>query len=122
MTGADANNEKFSCQIVLKLVFDNLSVCPEVNIVKGSGSVGFQPGIAAAAPGDNNYSPMWRIYMISWNEPEQATVLETRADINALKSEGLITVNLARPMNSVHIVNSPFIDPFQEIITNSTNG
>jgi len=90
--------------------------------IKGSGSVGFQPGIAAAAPGDNNYSPMWRIYMISWNEPEQATVLETRADIDAHKSEGLITVNLARPMNSVHIVNSPFIDPFQEIITNSTNG
>ncbi len=90
--------------------------------IKGSGPVGFQPGIASAAPGDDNYSPIWRIFMISWNDPDQATVLETRADIDALKSEGLITVSLARPMNSVHIVNGPIIDPFQEIKTNSTKG
>jgi len=44
-----------------------------------------------------------------------AMVLETMDDITTLQSEGLINVNLARPMNSVHIVNSPFIDPFQSI-------
>ena len=88
--------------------------------IKGSGPLGFQPGIAAAALGDKNYSPMWRIFMVSWDDPSKAMVLETMDDINELQSEGLINVNLARPMNSVHIVNCPFIDPFQSIITLQT--
>ena len=83
------------------------------NGIKGSGPLGFQAGIAASAPGDETYSPMWRIFMIEWNDPANAKVLETKADIDSFKSEDLIKVNLARPMNSDHIVNCPFIDPFQ---------
>ena len=90
--------------------------------IKGSGPLGFQPGIAAASPGDENYSPMWRIFMISWNDLENASVLETKADIDHFQSDGLITVNLARPMNSDHIVNCPFIDPFQSTNSTSENG
>jgi len=93
-----------------------------MNGIKGSGPLGFQPGIASAALGDKNYSPMWRISVILWDDPQKATVLETLDDITTLQSEGLINVNLARPMNSVHIVNCPFIDPFQSIsATNSTS-
>jgi len=83
------------------------------NGIKGSGPLGFQAGIAASAPGDANYTPMWRIFMIGWNTPENASLLETISDINALKEDGLINVNIARPMDSDHIVNCPFIDPFQ---------
>ena len=83
------------------------------NGIKGSGPLGFQAGIAAAALGDENYSPLWRISIVTWKDPSNATVLETIADINAKKSSGDITVELARPMNSDHIVNCPFIDPFQ---------
>jgi len=83
------------------------------NGISGSGPLGFQAGIAASAPGDANYSPMWRIFMIGWEDPDSASLLETLADINAIKGEGLITVNIARPMDSDHIVNCPFIDPFQ---------
>ena len=79
----------------------------------GSGPLGFQAGIAASAPGDANYSPMWRIFMIGWEDPDNASLLETLGDINAFRDEGLITVNIARPMDSDHIVNCPFIDPFQ---------
>ena len=79
----------------------------------GSGPMGFQAGIAASAPGDENYSPMWRIFMISWDSPENAKLIETINDINAFREAGLIEVNLARPMDSDHIVNCPFIDPFQ---------
>ena len=81
--------------------------------IKGSGPLGFQPGIAASALGDSNYSPMWRIHIISWNDPQQASILQSKSDIDAFKSDGLINVSLARPMNSDHIVNCPFIDPFQ---------
>ncbi|MFN3655381.1 MAG: hypothetical protein ACK4TO_08690 [Candidatus Nitrosotenuis sp.] len=84
-----------------------------MNGLKGSGPMGFQAGIAAAAPGDQNYSPMWRIFMIGWKDPSSASVLETIGDINALRSAGKIDVQLARPMDSDHIVNCPFIDPFQ---------
>ncbi|MFY9301334.1 MAG: hypothetical protein WAO91_09125 [Candidatus Nitrosotenuis sp.] len=83
------------------------------NGIKGTGPLGFQPGIAAGAPGDANYSPMWRIFMVEWKDPSSASILETMDDINAYKKAGLIDVNLARPMDSDHIVNCPFIDPFQ---------
>ena len=83
------------------------------NGIISSGPLGFQPGIAAAIPGDENYSPMWRIFIVEWDDPSQATLLETKSDIDALNSEELITVTLARPLNSDHIVNCPFIDPFQ---------
>ncbi|MDH3386141.1 MAG: hypothetical protein OEL77_09035 [Nitrosopumilus sp.] len=83
------------------------------NGITGSGPLGFQPGIAAGAPGDANYSPMWRIFMIAWENPDNAAVLETKGDIDAYQKAGLISVGLARPMDSDHIVNCPFIDPFQ---------
>jgi len=83
------------------------------NGITGSGPLGFQAGIAASAPGDANYSPMWRIFMISWNDPTNALLLETVDDFNAFKKAGLIDINIARPMDTDHIVNCPFIDPFQ---------
>ena len=83
------------------------------NGIKGTGPLGFQPGIASGALGDDNYSPMWRIYLVEWNNPEDAQLLETIGDINAFNEAGLITVSLARPMDSDHIVNCPFVDPFQ---------
>jgi len=81
------------------------------NGLTGTGSLGFQPGIAASAPGDANYSPMWRIFMIGWDDPSSAQLLETIDDMNAYKKAGLI--DIARPMYSDHIVNCPFIDPYQ---------
>ena len=83
------------------------------NGIVGSGPLGFQPGIASGALGDPNYSPMWRIFVIGWNDPTDAKLLETVGDIGAFSNAGKITIDIARPMNSDHIVNCPFIDPFQ---------
>jgi len=83
------------------------------NGITGSGPLGFQAGIAASAPGDANYSPMWRISGITWENPDDASLLETLQDISAFKKAELININLLRPMDSDHIVNCPFIDPFQ---------
>jgi len=83
------------------------------NGIKGSGPLGFQPGIAGAALGDTNYSPMWRIYLVEWNDTESAKILETKSDIDSFRADDLISVSIARPTNSDHIVNCPFIDPFQ---------
>ena len=51
--------------------------------------------------------------MIGWKDASNAAVLETMSDIAAYQKAGLIDVGLARPMDSDHIVNCPFIDPFQ---------
>jgi hypothetical protein len=83
------------------------------NGIKGSGPMGFQPGIATAAPGDENYSPIWRIYNVEWNDPNNAKILETRLDLDSFSEDDQLTVSIARPMNSDHLVNCPFIDPFQ---------
>jgi hypothetical protein len=76
------------------------------NGIIGSGPMGFQAGIGGANPGDVNYSPMWRISFINWNDPGQAKVLETLQDITKVKDK--ITVEAA--MDGKHIVNCPFIE------------
>ncbi|RNJ77665.1 MAG: hypothetical protein EB830_01620 [Nitrosopumilus sp. H13] len=81
--------------------------------IKGPGPLGFQPGIAAGAPGDANYSPMWRIFLADWIDPANAELIETIADLNAYVGDGKLSTSIARPMDSDHIVNCPFIDPFQ---------
>jgi hypothetical protein len=83
------------------------------NGITGSGPLGFQAGIAGASLGDANYSPMWRIYLVEWNDSESAKILETKSDIDSFRENDLLTVSIARPTNSDHIVNCPFIDPFQ---------
>jgi len=83
------------------------------NGLKGPGPLGFQPGIATAAPGDAGYSPMWRIHVVTWDDEQDARLLETIGDIQAMRTEGKISSEIARPMDSEHIVNCPFIDPFQ---------
>lgn len=83
------------------------------NGITGSGPLGFQAGIAGASLGDANYSPMWRIYLVEWNDIESAKILETKSDIDSFRADNLLSVTIARPTNSDHIVNCPFIDPFQ---------
>ncbi len=83
------------------------------NGVRGSGPLGFQSNIAGATQNDSNYSPIWRIYIIEWNDTEMAQVLETRHDIDSAKENKLISTSIARPMNSEYVVNYPMIDPFQ---------
>lgn len=78
------------------------------NGINGSGPMGFQAGIGETVPGDQNYSPMWFISFIEWNNPSQARVLETVNDIAAMQQEGLITVTPA--MDGMHAVNCPFFD------------
>ena len=83
------------------------------NGIIGSGPLGFQAGIAGASLGDANYSPMWRIYLVEWNDAKSAKILETRSDIDSFSKEDKLSVSIAKPTNSDHIVNCPFIDPFQ---------
>ena len=85
------------------------------NGVPGAGPLGFQPGIVSAAPGQEGYSPVQRVYIAEWaSDPDGASVLQTVADVEALEEAGDVDVVLARPMHSDYVVNSPAVDPFQE--------
>jgi len=83
------------------------------NGIKGTGPTGFQPVIVASAPDDLTYSPIWRIHNVEWNNEKDAKILETKYDIDSLSTDDLLTVSIARPMNSDHLMNGPLIDPFQ---------
>lgn len=77
-----------------------------MNGIKGTGPMGFQSGIGASGPTDANYSPMWTISFIEWQDPSEALVLETLADISAMQQDGMITTTPA--MGGMHVVNCPF--------------
>jgi hypothetical protein len=72
------------------------------NGIAGTGPVGFQAGIVSALPSSSNYTPMWRIQLISWNNPANATMLTSTKDISAHTSE--ITISYAGV-----VVNCPII-------------
>ncbi|HEX2408145.1 MAG TPA: hypothetical protein VHJ38_13155 [Nitrososphaeraceae archaeon] len=78
------------------------------NGINGSGPLGFQAGIGATNPTDSNYSPMWRISFIEWNEPSKAKVLQTINDITEMSKDKLI--NITPAINGTHVVNCPFFD------------
>lgn len=78
------------------------------NGINGSGPMGFQAGIGAANPTDENYSPMWFIQFIGWKDPSQARVLQTLSDLATMQSSGAIEITPA--MDGKHVVNCPFFD------------
>ena len=85
-----------------------------MNGIEGSGPFGFQLGISSGSIDDEaTYSPMSRIYVITWNDPDSATLIQTRSTIDEFENDELITVDLARPMATDHIVHPPIVDPFQ---------
>ena len=75
------------------------------NGIKGSGPEGFQPNIADSQPGDNKYSPLWKVNLVTWNNgtttPRELTSEEDI--VNAIKNKELTI----KPTNI--IVNCPFV-------------
>ena len=73
------------------------------NGIQGTGPMGFQAGIGSTKPGDQFYSPMWRISMITWNDASNASVLENSHDITSKGDQ-------IKVMPAGMVVNCPFID------------
>jgi hypothetical protein len=84
-----------------------------MNGINGSGPFGFQPGISSGSLVDETYSPMSRIYIVTWNDPDSATLLLTKMVIDQFEKDELINVEIAKPMAEDHIVNTPIVDPYQ---------
>ncbi len=80
------------------------------NGIKSGGPFGFQEGISSAQLGDISYSPICNISMITWTNPQNATLLQNMNDINFEKSQGTITVQPAQVLNSNYMLDCPIID------------
>ncbi|ABK78046.1 hypothetical protein CENSYa_1424 [Cenarchaeum symbiosum A] len=83
------------------------------NGIRGPGPLGFQPSVFSTVRDDDNYTPIWSALLVSWDDPSDAAILGTVADIEALEPGEVITVAAARPLNSAHVINAPLVDPFQ---------
>lgn len=74
------------------------------NGIEGSGPLGFQPNVADSQPGDERYSPLWRIILVKWNDDVTATELKSEQEILAAQQEGKLTISVTSM-----VVNCPFV-------------
>ena len=74
------------------------------NGVDGSGVFGFQPQVVDSQPGDDNYSPLWNVNAVTWNEDSEPRELKSEMDIFKAQSNGELSVEEADV-----IVNCPVI-------------
>lgn len=80
------------------------------NGVKGGGPFGFQEGVTSAQDGDDKYSPICKVSMVNWNNPQNAIVLETMGDIAYEKAQGKITVQPASVFNNDYVIDCPIVE------------
>ncbi|MGI0017481.1 MAG: DUF7482 domain-containing protein, partial [Nitrosotalea sp.] len=81
------------------------------NGLQGAGPFGYQEGISGAQPGDSTYSPICKISIITWNDPQNVKVLENKNDIDSEKSTGSITVQEATTLDQNYILDCPIVNP-----------
>ena len=74
------------------------------NGIKGSGPEGFQPNVADSQPGDNNYSPLWKVNLVTWNNGIMPRELSSEADILTALEKKELTIK-----STDIIVNCPFV-------------
>ena len=76
------------------------------NGIKGSGPEGFQPNIADSQPGDNNYSPLWKVNLVTWNNETTTSPRELTSEEDIVNA---VTNNEITIKPTGIIVNCPFV-------------
>ena len=74
------------------------------NGVKGMGPLGYQPDVFDNPPGNAGYSPLRRIHVVTWTDPDQGRLLKSAAEVIAAQAAG--EVSIAQPGV---VVNMPFV-------------
>jgi hypothetical protein len=74
------------------------------NGLKGMGPLGFQPDVFDNPPGTAGYSPLRRLSVVSWVDPDQAVELKSAAAVLALEQSGDVTIEQPGV-----VINMPFI-------------
>lgn len=79
------------------------------NGIEGSGVMGFQPAIFDNAAGNPIWSPFWNHFTAVWENPDEATLVTTSAELRALVDSGALTIFNGTPDTDPQgfVVNCP---------------
>jgi len=88
-----------------------------MNGVKGPNPFGFQPNVIDSVPGDPGYSPLWRVYAVTWNDTATPRELMSEEDIFAAEDAAELTIEKA-PL----VKNSPVVDKTPPLTGGFYNG
>jgi hypothetical protein len=62
------------------------------NGVKGPNPFGFQANVIDSVPGEKGYSPLWRVYAVTWKDASAARLLKSAEQVLAAQKAGELTV------------------------------
>jgi hypothetical protein len=62
------------------------------NGVEGPNPFGFQGNVLDSVPGDKGYSPLWRVYAVTWTDTSAARLLKSAEQVLAAQKAGELTV------------------------------
>jgi hypothetical protein len=68
------------------------------------GPLGFQPDVFGSAPGDDGYSPLVRITLVSWRDSEEPRQLTSSGDVLQAADEGHLALERTET-----VVNAPLL-------------
>lgn len=74
------------------------------NGVKGDGPLGFQPDVFDSAPGDEDYSPLRRLYLVTWKDESAAREIRTLQGVIEARESGEIEIE-----RQDTVINEPFL-------------
>lgn len=74
------------------------------NGVRGDGPFGYQPDVFDSAPGDEGYSPLRALHLVSWKKEAEARVLRSVKEVRDAEEAGDLTVD-----STEVVVNMPFV-------------
>jgi hypothetical protein len=74
------------------------------NGIPGAGPFGFQLPVVAAKPGDQGFSPLWRLNLVEWNQNATPRELKSAQEIMAAQQNGSLAVK-----KTDVVVNHPVI-------------
>ncbi|HYO05451.1 MAG TPA: hypothetical protein VER14_00525 [Phototrophicaceae bacterium] len=72
------------------------------NGIRGEGQAGFQLPVASSAPDDENYSPLFAINYVEWNDGSNAKVLKSVNEVLEAQNKGEISITKTNI-----VINSP---------------
>ena len=74
------------------------------NGIPGTGPFGFQLPVVAAKPGDQGFSPLWKLNLVEWNQNAIPKELKSAQEIIAAQQNGSLTIK-----KTDVVVNHPVI-------------
>ncbi len=74
------------------------------NGIRGDGPLGFQPDVFDSAPGDDNYSPLRRLYLVTWKDEGEAREIKTLQGVREARESGEVKIE-----RQDTVINEPFL-------------